>query len=124
MNELQSLKDIFKDRIFKIPDYQRGYAWTKRHLKDFWEDTVNLPTDRFHYTGMLSLKKVEKNVWQNWNDDGWLIEERGYKPFHVVDGQQRLTTFVIFIQAITELIKSLPENKEKKKKKFILGHLV
>jgi uncharacterized protein with ParB-like and HNH nuclease domain len=121
MNELQSLKDIFKDRIFKIPDYQRGYAWTKRHLKDFWEDTVNLPTDRFHYTGMLSLKKVEKNVWQNWNDDGWLIEERGYKPFHVVDGQQRLTTFVIFIQAITELIKSLPENKEKKEEDIYFG---
>jgi uncharacterized protein with ParB-like and HNH nuclease domain len=121
MNELQSLKDIFKDRIFKIPDYQRGYAWTKRHLKDFWEDTVNLPTDRFHYTGMLSLKKVEKNVWQNWNDDGWLIEERGYKPFHVVDGQQRLTTFVIFIQAITELIKSLPENKEKKEEEIYFG---
>lgn len=118
MNELQSLKYIFKDRIFKIPDYQRGYAWTKRHLKDFWEDTVNLPNDRFHYTGMLSLKKVEKSVWQNWNEDSWLIEERGYKPFHVVDGQQRLTTFVIFIQAITELIKSLPENKEKKEEEI------
>ena len=98
-----------------------GGYWTKRHLKDFWEDTVNLPTDRFHYTGMLSLKKVEKNVWQNWNDDGWLIEERGYKPFHVVDGQQRLTTFVIFIQAITELIKSLPENKEKKEEEIYFG---
>ena len=121
MNELQSLKDIFKDRLFKIPDYQRGYAWTKRHLKDFWEDTVNLPIERFHYTGMLSLKKVDRTVWQNWNDDGWLIEDRGYKPFHVVDGQQRLTTFVIFIQAITELIKSLPENKDKKDEEIYLG---
>lgn len=121
MNELQSLKDIFKDRIFKIPDYQRGYAWTKRHLKDFWEDTVNLPVERFHYTGMLSLKKVDRKVWQNWNDDGWLIEDRGYKPFHVVDGQQRLTTFVIFIQAITELVKNLPENKGKKDEEIYLG---
>ncbi|MDG2194862.1 MAG: DUF262 domain-containing HNH endonuclease family protein [Polaribacter sp.] len=121
MNELQSLKDIFKDRLFKIPDYQRGYAWTKRHLKDFWEDTVNLPIERFHYTGMLSLKKVDRTVWKNWNDDGWLIEDRGYKPFHVVDGQQRLTTFVIFIQAITELIKSLPENKDKKDEEIYLG---
>ena len=121
MNELQSLKDIFKDRLFKIPDYQRGYAWTKRHLKDFWEDTVNLPIERFHYTGMLSLKKVERKVWQNWNDDGWLIEDRGYKPFHIVDGQQRLTTFVIFIQAITELLKSLPENKDKNDDEIYLG---
>jgi len=121
MNELQSLKDIFKDRIFKIPDYQRGYAWTKRHLKDFWEDTINLPIDRFHYTGMLSLKKVEKHKWKIWNDDCWLIEERGYKPFHIVDGQQRLTTFVVFIQAITELIKNFPENKDKKEEDIYLG---
>lgn len=51
MKELESLKNIFKDRIFKIPDYQRGYAWTTRELKDFWEDVVSLPSDRYHYTG-------------------------------------------------------------------------
>ena len=90
MNELESLKNIFKDRIFKIPDYQRGYAWTERQLKDFWEDVVNLPADRFHYTGLLSLKKVDRIVWNNWNDERWLLEDRGYKPFHVVDGQQQL----------------------------------
>ncbi|MEA5257639.1 DUF262 domain-containing HNH endonuclease family protein [Arcicella aquatica] len=112
MHELESLKNIFKDRIFKIPDYQRGYAWTERQLKDFWEDVVNLPPDRFHYTGLLSLKKVDKSVWNNWNDERWLLEDRGYKPFHVVDGQQRLTTFVIFIQAISELLKTIPENKD------------
>jgi type I restriction enzyme R subunit len=83
MNELESLKNIFKDRIFKIPDYQRGYAWTERQLKDFWEDVVNLPADRFHYTGLLSLKKVDRNIWNNWNDERWLLEDRGYKPFHV-----------------------------------------
>lgn len=106
MNELESLKGIFKDRIFKIPDYQRGYAWTTRQLKDFWEDLVNLPCDRFHYTGLLSLKKADRSTWNNWNDERWLIEERGFKPFHIVDGQQRLTTFVIFIQTILELLKS------------------
>lgn len=121
MNELESLKSIFKDRIFKIPDYQRGYAWTTRQLKDFWEDLVNLPSDRFHYTGLLSLKKVDRNVWTNWNDERWLIEDRGFKPFHIVDGQQRLTTFVIFIQAISEQLKSIPENKDKKDEEIYLG---
>ncbi|MHC1707437.1 MAG: DUF262 domain-containing protein [Bacteroidales bacterium] len=104
MKELESLKSIFKDRLFKIPDYQRGYAWTTKQLKDFWEDVVNLPLDRFHYTGLLSLKKVERPIWQNWNEEKWLIEDRGYKPFHVVDGQQRLSTFVIFIQSIFEIL--------------------
>jgi hypothetical protein len=121
MHELESLKNIFKDRIFKIPDYQRGYAWTERQLKDFWEDVVNLPVDRFHYTGLLSLKRVDKDVWNNWNEERWLLEDRGYKPFHVVDGQQRLTTFVIFIQAISELVKALPENKEKEDEEIYLG---
>ncbi len=121
MNELVSFKNIFKDRIFKIPDYQRGYAWTERQLKDFWEDVVNLPSDRFHYTGLLSLKMVEKKIWSNWNDEQWLIEDRGFKPFHIVDGQQRLTTFIIFIQAISELLKNIPENNSKDENKIYLG---
>ena len=121
MNELESLKNIFKDRIFKIPDYQRGYAWTTRQLKDFWEDLVNLPSDRFHYTGLLTLKKVDKNSWKNWNDEIWLIEDRGFKPFHVVDGQQRLTTFIVFIQSLSELLRSIPENKTKKDEEIYLG---
>ena len=121
MNALESLKTIFKDRLFKIPDYQRGYAWTTRQLKDFWEDLVNLPSDRFHYTGLLSLKKVDRNTWKNWNDERWLIEDRGYKPFHIVDGQQRLTTFVVFVQAISEYIKSLPGNEEKRDEEIYLG---
>ncbi|NOR49290.1 MAG: DUF262 domain-containing protein [Methanosarcinaceae archaeon] len=121
MKELESLKNIFKDRIFKIPDYQRGYSWTTKQVKEFFEDVVNLPSDRFHYTGLLSLKKVEKNIWNIWNDERWLIEDRGFKPFHVVDGQQRLTTFVIFIQAIIELLKNIPENKDKKDDEIYLG---
>lgn len=120
MKELESLNSIFKNRIFKIPDYQRGYAWTERQLKDFWEDITHLPIERFHYTGVLSLKKVTKNVWENWNDEKWIIEERGFKPFYVVDGQQRLTTFVILIQSITELIEKLPENKNKKDSEIYL----
>lgn len=121
MNQLESLKGIFKDKIFKIPDYQRGYAWTTRQLKDFWEDLVNLPSDRFHYTGLLSLKKADRSTWNNWNDERWLIEERGFKPFHIVDGQQRLTTFVIFVQSIYELLKSIPENIDKTDDEIYLG---
>lgn len=111
MHELESLKSIFKDRIFKIPDYQRGYAWTNKQLKDFWEDVVNLPVEKFHYTGLLSLKAVDKQSWKDWHEERWLIEDRGFKPFHIVDGQQRLTTFVILIQEIINLFKSLHPDK-------------
>lgn len=121
MEELESIQEIFKDKVFRIPDYQRGYAWSIKQLKDFWEDIVNLPSNRFHYTGLLSLKKLDRNMWSTWNDEKWLIEDRGYKPFHIVDGQQRLTTFVIFIQAISELLKNLPDNLDKNEEDIYLG---
>lgn len=31
-NKLFTLRDIFKDRIFRIPDFQRGYSWNKSQL--------------------------------------------------------------------------------------------
>lgn len=115
MKSLESLKSIFKERLFKIPDYQRGYAWQKEQLKDFWEDITNLPKNRYHYTGLLSLKEVRSIDYNggNWASERWLINDQGYKPFHVVDGQQRLTTFVIFINEVINLIKNLDVNKGK-----------
>jgi len=123
MQTLESLKSIFKDRIFKIPDYQRGYAWQKRQLKDFWEDIVNLPNDRYHYTGLLSLKEVTKKDYEseNWTAERWLIKDRAFKPFHIVDGQQRLTTFIIFINEILNLVKSIPENIGKFESDIYIG---
>ena len=122
MQGLESLHSIFKDRIFRVPDYQRGYAWTvKKQLTDFWDDVVNLSSDKEHYTGLLSLKKLEldKSAGNTWKDERWLIDERGHKLFHVVDGQQRLTTFIIFIQAISELLKD--KNPEKEEEDIYLG---
>jgi uncharacterized protein with ParB-like and HNH nuclease domain len=123
MKALESLKSIFKDRIFKIPDYQRGYAWQKEQLTDFWEDIVNLPNDRFHYTGLLSLKQVSRHDYESdkWKYERWLINDRGFRPFHIVDGQQRLTTFVIFINEIVNFIKNLPENNGKSETDIYIG---
>lgn len=121
MKELESLNKIFKDGIFKIPDYQRGYAWSTKQLKDFWEDIINLPKDKMHYTGVLTLKRVNEDVWKHWNNEGWLIKDRGYTPYHIVDGQQRLTTVVIFIQSLIEVITNLPDNKDKSASEIYLG---
>ena len=100
MNDLISLSKLFNNKIFRIPDYQRGYAWGKSQLDDFWDDLINLPVDRNHYTGMLSLKKVDDSVYSSWNEEKWIIENKGYEAFHVVDGQQRLTTCIILINSI------------------------
>ena len=121
MNELQSLSQIFQKKIFRIPDYQRGYAWQGPQLRDFWEDIVNLQKDKYHYTGLLSLKAMSKTESQKLgNEDAWLLKS-GYKAFHIVDGQQRLTTFVIMLNEIIEFVCGLPANKDQAEENVYLG---
>ena len=120
-NELQPLSLLFQNRLFRIPDYQRGYAWLQQQLADFWEDLINLQPDRYHYTGLLSLKPLKSKETISWGEDLWLVEN-GYKPCHIVDGQQRITTFVILLNEIVGFVRSLEENKDKSDKEITLGY--
>ena len=113
MDEPKPLDSLFKEKIFRIPDYQRGYAWQREQLKDFWEDLVNLAEDRSHYTGVLTLKAVPNDQVVKDSKEFWLVDDHSYQLYHIVDGQQRLTTFVIFLQAFVDFIKSLPANAGK-----------
>lgn len=109
MDEPKSLDSLFKEKIFRIPDYQRGYAWQKTQLTDFWEDLVNLSDDRSHYTGVLTLKEISPREISASDNENWLVEDHSYKVYNIVDGQQRLTTFVLFLQAFIDFIKSLDD---------------
>ncbi len=113
MDDLKSLQDLFIKRLFRIPDYQRGYSWTNQQLTEFWEDIINLPIDKDHYTGMISLRKLDKNTLTSWNDEKWLLNDWGYDAFHIVDGQQRLTTFIILINELVNFYKNLEDNQGK-----------
>lgn len=101
---LQSLDDIFKKRILRIPDYQRGYSWQEHQLEDFWEDLLRLDSDKIHYTGVVTLEPVKEEISKRWEEDRWLIDGIGFKAFYIVDGQQRITTSIILIQAILESV--------------------
>lgn len=113
MDEPKSLDSLFKEKIFRIPDYQRGYAWQKSQLKDFWEDLINLSGDRSHYTGVLTLKEVSSKEVSETDNEFWLVDDHSYRMYHIVDGQQRLTTFVVFLQAFIDFIKELDGNSDK-----------
>lgn len=114
MNDLLSLTDLFNRKIFRIPDYQRGYSWGSLQLEEFWSDILNLLPNREHYTGMISLKKLDKAYTDNekWNDERWLLDNWNYEAYHVVDGQQRLTTFIILINEIVNFYKRINPDKE------------
>jgi hypothetical protein len=113
MEEPKSLDSLFKEKIFRIPDYQRGYAWRHDQLKAFWEDLVNLSSERSHYTGVLTLKQIPDCEVSPSDKEYWLVADHSYKLFNIVDGQQRLTTFIIFLKSFVDLLKALPENSGK-----------
>lgn len=102
--QLYSLSKLFTERLYRIPDYQRGYAWTEKQLKDFWGDLKQLEQDKNHYLGVLTLEQVPKDIVKTWQDDYWIVASKSYSPYYVVDGQQRLTTAIILVQCIIESV--------------------
>ena len=102
MKDTLSLQDLFHDRIFRVPSYQRGYAWEKQQVGEFLDDLALLDSSRRHYTGTIVLyqptnaKKVEDN------------EGTHYVEADVVDGQQRLTTIVLLLNEISQALTEYP----------------
>ncbi|MCD6187459.1 MAG: DUF262 domain-containing protein, partial [Desulfuromusa sp.] len=107
-NKLQSLTEIFNEKFFRIPDFQRGYSWNMEQFDDFWDDLVNLKNGKIHYTGLLTIEPIEESTVsnnENWQDDLWLFE-RGFQAYYLIDGQQRLTTSIILINEILNRFKA------------------
>lgn len=86
-------------RRFVVPIFQRQYAWGENRLRPFWDDVVAKAEEALegkpkfsHYMGALILAP---------GGDGFTI---GSTPrVQVIDGQQRLTTFQLFLAAIREI---------------------
>jgi len=72
-------------------------------LKDYWSDLTQLEDGKNHYIGVLTLEETPEESLKKWVDDHWIIESKSFTPFHVVDGQQRLTTTIILIQCVCEM---------------------
>lgn len=76
------ITDLFNDRYFEIPRYQRGYAWEKQHIRELFEDIKEaIDSNSSHYIGTVVLSKCVTDP----------------KKFYIVDGQQRLTTIALLI---------------------------
>lgn len=127
MAKLFSISEIFDRRILRVPDFQRGFSWGERQLEDFWDDLEKVASDKIHYTGLLTIEKVQ-NIANNiakWNDTLFLVEqvEDNYTPFYIVDGQQRITTVIILIASILERFHE-EETISGQNKKDILQHFI
>ncbi|WP_181324905.1 DUF262 domain-containing protein [Helicobacter pylori] len=96
--ELLNLDGVIEKGVFEIPSYQRGYAWQKGQLKDFWNDLEHVSKlgNQFHYMHSLTLRELEN--------------EFESSAFEIIDGQQRLATSLILLG----LLAKTTQNKDPK----------
>lgn len=88
-----TLAKLLDGRLFRIPEYQRAYSWTKEQRQDLFGDIEGVRAkgkDDGHFMAAVVGLRRDK-------------ESLGTDEFHVVevvDGQQRLTTLIILLNTI------------------------
>lgn len=104
---MKNLLELFNNRFFRIPNYQRGYAWGEDQRKDLWEDIASLRDGMDHYAGTIVLRKLDASAFPENSFERAALSDPSIKAYDVVDGQQRLTTLVILIN---ELLRFFGQN--------------
>lgn len=98
-NGLKNINDLFSGfSVFNIPKYQRAYAWGSRQWDDFLEDMENHSVKNKYFLGTILLQE---------ND----ISDGDFKIIDVVDGQQRITTCIIFMKVLIDALKKKTKEK-------------
>ncbi|WP_031216393.1 DUF262 domain-containing protein [Helicobacter pylori] len=89
------LRDILKDELYyQIPIYQRPYQWTEENCEKLLDDLFfNYEDDREsdYFCGSLVLIMIEKD------------SETNAETYDIVDGQQRLSTFILLAKVLATL---------------------
>ena len=81
-----TIKQLFNDEEihFRIPTYQRAYSWGDMQVKQFLDDIKEQNPEKKYFFGHFLFERENEN------------------SYWIVDGQQRLTTIIIFISCIIE----------------------
>jgi uncharacterized protein with ParB-like and HNH nuclease domain/predicted transport protein len=89
--ETKLLEFLKKSPQFLIPIYQRTYSWGEKECNQLWEDILRAGRNdsvAAHFVG--SIVYVEKGIFHISNQS----------PLLVIDGQQRLTTVTLLMEAL------------------------
>jgi uncharacterized protein with ParB-like and HNH nuclease domain/predicted transport protein len=93
--EATLLQFLNKSPQFSIPIYQRTYSWTERECQQLWDDIMRAGRNSdvsAHFVG--SVVYIEKGLYQ----------VSTQSPLLVIDGQQRLTTITLLLEAVARYL--------------------
>src|SRR5580700_747936 len=93
--QTRTVQELFSNKTFHVPPYQRAYAWEHNNWEDFWSDIKDgIEGGTEHYWGTITLRATTDREEDLQND-------RIFHVFEVVDGQQRITTLYLFLLALS-----------------------
>ncbi len=99
-NGQKTIFELFSgEKHFLIPKYQRAYTWENKQRKDFLEDIKNQREDKQYFLGTI-LFQDNKEI------------KDGFEQIEIVDGQQRITTAIIFIKAVLDILAKSNQEKD------------
>ncbi len=105
----ESLREILGNaKKYVVPKFQRDYSWESKQLETLWEDIEEMVKDKknYHYMGYLVLQQIDTN------------------KYKIIDGQQRLTTFSLFVLACIKRLKTMEKKQENKRAEFIFRSFI
>ncbi|MCQ9637913.1 DUF262 domain-containing HNH endonuclease family protein [Chryseobacterium sp. WG14] len=94
-----------RDPMYRIPKYQRSYAWENHEVQDFIKDLTNCYEKRrlgpgneinHFFGGIVSVERKVTGV----------VHQHEYE---LVDGQQRFATFILFIASVISVYEEMLE---------------
>ena len=92
--ELKSVQELLgtSKYSFNVPGYQRGYRWTAEDVTTLIEDLLLFQNEEYQKTAPERCPFYSLQV--------LVVKESGERTYEVIDGQQRLTTILIILQAL------------------------
>lgn len=111
MEASTTIRKMIAGNNIRVPTYQRAYSW----------ETPRDGSDRKTHTNVFlsDLDDYQKsNAKSPYYFGHFLFEEKGGSIFHVIDGQQRLTTIVIFLSTLFKKLETFRQLSEPERECF------
>lgn len=95
------IKDLFDNRWYCVPTYQRPYVWEDDQVSELLGDVTqaleNSPQSDY-FLGSMVLQRKQSEV-----------DKVKFEEYDVLDGQQRLTTLLLILAVLRDV--SIDRNK-------------